>query len=78
MLYDVELKKSIISSLEDRELIIVNFMVAIANEGYIINNNKKVILSFSSILIHAFENIDVFNKEQHEKLETLFNKIQKL
>lgn len=77
-MYDVELKKSIISSLEDRELIIVNFMVAIANEGYIINNNKKVILSFNSILIHAFENIDVFNKKQHEKLERLFNKIQKL
>ena len=78
MLYDVKLKKAMLSALENRALGIADCIQALAAEGYIVNRNKKVILDWTIILSNAFTNIDIFNAEQIKKLNTIFNKVLKL
>ena len=78
MLYDAEKKQEMLDTLENRVSNIVDVCVALANEGYIPNKNKFNKLSWSMIMIDAFENIDVLSVEQHNKLEELYNKVMML
>lgn len=79
MLYNNEIiKESILVTLENRATSISNAIRVLFEEGYIPNKNKFTILNWSTILLHAYENIDVFTEEQHKKLDDLFNKILKL
>lgn len=79
MLYNNEnIKESMLIVLEDRTINIANSIQALMEAGYIPNKNKITILDWSSILFHAYENINVFTKEQHNKLDRLYNKILKL
>lgn len=79
MLYDNEaLKNTMLDTLDDRVSSITNTIVSLLKEGYIPNKNKITIVDWSSILFHAYENIDVFTKEQHNKLDILYNKVLKL
>ena len=74
-MYDEAIKTIAISNLEQKAIGIVNTTVALAVQGYIINKAKQVKLDWSSILIHAFENIDVLSPEQQKSIEVLYNKI---
>lgn len=79
MLYDNDdLKQVMLDTLHERVSSITNCIVALLNEGYIPNKNKTTIINWSSILIDAYENIDVFSKEQQNKLDILYNKVLKL
>lgn len=78
MLYDAEKKQEMLDTLENRVSNIVDVCVALANEGYIPNKNKFNKLSWSMIMIDAFENIDVLSVEQHNRLEELYNKVMML
>ena len=78
MLYEPKLKEAMLVVLEDRVTGIANCIAALLNEGYIPNKNKITILDWSSILIDAYENVDVLSEEQHEKLDRLYNKVLKL
>lgn len=78
MLYDNDLKEVMLDTLHERVSSITNCIVALLNEGYIPNKNKTTIVNWSSILIDAYENIDVFSKEQQNKLDILYNKVLKL
>ena len=78
MLYNVENKEAMLDALNDRVSSIVDVCVALINEGYIPNKNKYNKLSWSIIMIDAFNNIDVLSVEQHNKLETLYNKVMTL
>ena len=78
MLYDAEKKQVMLDTLENRVSSIVDVCVALVNEGYNLNKNKLNKLSWSMIMIDAFENIDVLSVEQHDKLETLYNKVMTL
>ena len=78
MLYDAEKKQDMLDTLENRVSSIVDVCVALINEGYIPNKNKYNKLSWSIIMIDAFNNIDVLSVEQHNKLETLYNKVMTL
>lgn len=78
MLYDVEKKQMMLDTLEDRVSSVVDVCVALTNEGYIPNKNKFNKLSWTAIMIDAFENIEVFSVEQHNALETLYNKVMVL
>ena len=42
------------------------------------NKSKLNKLSWTTIMIDAFDNIDVLSVEQHNKLETLYNKVMTL
>jgi hypothetical protein len=75
MLYDVEIREATLSILEERVLSVVDLSIMLISEGYVPNKNKTTKLQLSSILIDAFENIDVLSEEQHRKLENLYNKV---
>ena len=78
MLYEPKLKQAMLDILEERMSGIANSITALLNEGYIPNKNKFTIFNWCTIMIDAYENIDVLTKEQQEKLDILYNKILKL
>lgn len=77
-MYNDELRKSIITDLEGKELSIVNTIAVLASQGYVINQAKHIKLDWTSIILNAFENINVFSEEQQHKIELLYNKISTL
>lgn len=77
-MYNDELRKSIITDLESKELSIVNTIAVLASQGYVINQAKHIKLDWTSIILNAFENINVFSEEQQYKIELLYNKISTL
>lgn len=74
-MYDNQLRKEIIDDLGNKVSSICDTIVALASQGYLINNNKRVKLDLSSVLIHAFENIGIFNDEQKHNIELLYNNL---
>ena len=74
-MYDDGLKDIAIRNLEQKAIGIVQTTVALTAQGYIINRAKQTRLQWSSILLHAFENIDVLTPEQQNYIEVLYNKI---
>ena len=77
-MYNDDLRKSIITDLESKELSVVNTVVVLASQGYVINQAKHIKLDWTSIILNAFENINVFSEEQQHKIELLYNKISTL
>ena len=74
-MYDEAIKTIAISNLEQKAIGIVQTTVALTAQGYIVNRAKQTRLQWSSILLHAFENIDVLTPEQQNYIEVLYNKI---
>ena len=74
-MYDNGLKDIAIRNLEQKAIGIVQTTVALTAHGYIVNRAKQTRLQWSSILLHAFENIDVLTPEQQNYIEVLYNKI---
>lgn len=77
-MYNDEFRKNIITDLESKELSIVNAAVVLASQGYIVNRAKYIKLDWASIILNAFENINVFSEEQQHKIELLYNKFSML
>ena len=77
-MYNDKLRKTIITDLESKELSIVNTAVVLASQGYVVNRIKYIKLDWTSIILNAFENINVFSKEQQHKIELIYNKISTL
>ena len=78
MLYDADKKQEVLDTLNNRVSSIVDVCVALVEEGYIPNKNKYVKLSWTAIMIDAYDNMDVLSSEQHIKIENLFNKVMML
>lgn len=74
-MYDDGLKDIAIRNLEQKAIGIVQTTVALTAQGYIVNRAKQTRLQWSSILLHAFENIDILTPEQQNYIEVLYNKI---
>lgn len=74
-MYDDGLKNIAIRNLEQKAIGIVQTTVALTAQGYIVNRAKQTRLQWSSILLHAFENIDILTPEQQNYIEVLYNKI---
>lgn len=74
-MYDDKIKEAIISDLGNKTMEVANTAIVLVSQGYLINKNKYIKLDWSSILIHAFENIDILSDEQKLKVEQLYNKI---
>ena len=77
-MYNDELCKNIITDIESKKLNIVNAAVFLASQGYVVNQSKYIKLNFASIILNAFENINVFSEEQQHKIELLYNKLSRL
>lgn len=75
-MYDNKLQETIIDSLESKTIELVNASIVLASQGYLVNKTKRAKLEWSSILIHAFENIDVFSDEQKNQIEVVYKKLQ--
>lgn len=75
MLYDNNLKEAMLDALTHRVSGVADCIYVLFSQGYIPNKNKTTILTWSSILIDAFENIDVLSKEQQTNLESIYNKV---
>ena len=78
MLYEENLKQTMLDVLENRVSSIADCIQILFAEGYIPNKNKMTILNWASILIDAYENIDVLSEEQHNRLDILYNRVLKL
>lgn len=78
MLYESDLKSAMLDVLENRVSGIADCIVALLDEGYNPNKNKTVIMDWGSILIAAYESIDVFSKEQQDALDRIYNKVIQL
>ena len=78
MLYDSELKQAMLGILENRVSGIADCIQSLLAEGYIPNKNKFTILNWSSILIDAYENVNILSEEQQKKLDVIYNKVLKL
>ena len=77
-MYNNVIKKNILDDLESKAMSIVNTSIALASQGYLVNKSKYIRLDWSSILLHAFENIDIFSKEQQNNIERLYNKVSNI
>ena len=78
MLYDEELKQTMLDVLEQRVSGIADSINALVEEGYVPNRNKKTLLDWNIILIHAYENVDIMTKEQQQNLDVIYNKVLKM
>ena len=78
MLYDIKLKETMLDVLQNRMSGIADSIQMLFNEGYNLNKNKITILDWTSILIDAYENIDLLSSEQQIKLDNIYNKVLKL
>lgn len=78
MLYEPNLKETMLDVLENRMSGIADCIQLLFDNGYVPNKNKMTILNWSAILIDAYENVDVLSKEQHDKLDNLYNRVLKL
>ena len=77
MMYESYLNKTMLDILENRMSGIANSITVLIDKGYVPNKNKITILNWTPILIDAYENIDLFNENQIDKLDKLYNKIIK-
>ena len=77
-MYNDVIKKNILDDLKSKVMSIVNTSIALASQGYLVNKSKYIRLDWSSILLHAFENIDIFSKEQQNNIERLYNKVSNI
>ena len=78
MLYEPNLKDAMLDVLENRMSGIADCIQILFDNGYVPNKNKMTILNWTAILIDAYENVDVLSKEQHNKLDIIYNKVLKL
>lgn len=78
MLYDIKLKETMLDVLQNRMSGIADSIQMLFNEGYNLNKNKITILDWTSILIDAYENVDLLSSEQQVKLDNIYNKVLKL
>ena len=78
MLYDDTLKQAMLGILEQRVSGIADFINALVQDGYVPNKNKRTLLDWNIILIHAYENVDIMTKEQQQQLDIIYNKVLKM
>lgn len=78
MLYEPDLKDTMLDVLENRMSGIADCIQVLFDNGYIPNKNKMTILNWTAILIDAYENVDVLSIKQHNKLDNLYNRVLKL
>lgn len=74
-MYNDKFRSNIINNLENKAIDIVNTSVALASQGYLVNRKKYIKLDWTSVLLAAFENINILSKEQQAKIDSLYEKI---
>lgn len=75
MLYEETLKQPMLGILDDRVSGIASCITDLASKGFAPNKKKLDTLSWSILLYHAYENIDVFTREQQDNLDIIYNNV---
>ena len=78
MLYDDNLKQAMLDILEERVSGIASCINNLVDNGFVPNKRKNNILDWSILLIHAYENIDIFSETQQANLDNIYNQVIKL
>lgn len=73
-MYNDDRRRAVIKDLEKKKLRIVDNVVVLASQGYIINQTKYDEFEWANIILNTFENINILNEEQQRKIEVLYNK----
>lgn len=61
-----------------RQIVLAENTATMASLGFLLNANSENVLSFTSILIDAYENLELFNKSQKKNLNLIYNKVMKI
>lgn len=66
------------SEVRKRQIILAENTATMASLGFLLNANSENVLSFTSILIDAYENLELFDKSQKKNLNLIYNKVIKI
>lgn len=66
------------SEVRKRQIILAENTATMASLGFLLNANSENVLSFTSILIDAYENLELFDKSQKRNLNLIYNKVIKI
>lgn len=64
-----------ITNLEQKVMNIANVSIALTAQGYVVNKSKQDRFRIGTLLIHCFNNIDIFNEEQKNSIEYIYDKL---
>lgn len=66
------------SEVRKRQIVLAENAATIASLGFLSKGNSENVLSFTSILIDAYENLELFDKSQKRNLNLIYNKVIKI
>lgn len=66
------------SEVRKRQIVLAENTASLASLGFLLKGNSENVLSFTSILIDAYENLELFSKSQKDNLNLIYNKILKI
>lgn len=66
------------SEVRKRQIVLAENTATMASLGFLLNANSENVLSFTSILIDAYENLELFDKSQKRNLNLIYNKVIKI
>ena len=75
MIYNEALKNKLVGTLKDRVSTLSSSTIAILEAGYERPSDGPNLLSWCSILIDAYQNIDIMSEEQHASIDNIYNKV---
>lgn len=78
MMYKDNIKQGTLDTLHNRVSSVCDCVLSLLDAGFVPNKNKATILNWSSLLIHAYEQYEVFSEEQKQRIDNLYNKIMNL
>lgn len=75
---DDKLLDKLVINLEEQNYNILNTIVTLTSQGYIVNNRKYEKLNGINMLIHAYNNIELLDPKRQKDIGFLLNKISSL
>ena len=69
---------ALLSEVQRQQVALAENTVYLASAGFLSKGNFENRLSFISILIDAYENLELFNKSQKKNLNLIYNKVMKI
>lgn len=64
-----------ITNLEQKVISIANVSIALTAQGYVVNKSKQDRFRIGTLLIHCFNNIDIFSEEQKNNIKYIYDKL---
>lgn len=74
-MYNDAVKDRVLPTIVNHNVAFASTLIELAQQGYVLEDKKRIRFSWSNVLFDAFQNIDLFNDEQQTNLENLYNKI---